>query len=148
MRLHDHPLPSFADQDTRHPYRSLGTALIADAPKALGPRNATLEVNVEVVGHQAHTVTGHRRDGMSRLSAGLPFSTVGGHMSCLGAAGEHSEHLPHVAHFLSLEHLVDNREDTPLLLSHSHGGHHVRMPAYLQRHPRGRGLPAAAAVTG
>ena len=63
----------FADKDNRHPYRALGTALIDDAAKALGPRHAALKVNVEVVGHQPKTVTGHCRDGLGGLPAGLHF---------------------------------------------------------------------------
>jgi hypothetical protein len=53
-------------------------------------------------------------------------------MSCLRAAGERSEHPSHVAHFLGIEHLVENRENAPLFLSYSHGGHPFRMPPYLQ----------------
>jgi hypothetical protein len=95
--------------------------LVADASKALCPRHTAYEVNVEVVGHQPHTVTRHCRDGMGGLPAGLPLDTVGRHMSCLRAAGECIEHPTHAAHFLGIEHLVENREDAPLFLSYSHG---------------------------
>jgi hypothetical protein len=51
-------------------------------------------------------------------------------MSCLRAAGERSEHPSHVPDFLGIEHLVENREDAPLFLSYSHGGHPFRMPSF------------------
>jgi hypothetical protein len=64
----------FADQDAGHPYRALGTAPIVDASKAFCPRDAALKVNVEVVGHQPKTVTGHCCDGVGGLPAGLPLT--------------------------------------------------------------------------
>jgi hypothetical protein len=60
-------------------------------------------------------------------------------MSCLRAARERSEHPSYVAHFLGIEHLVENREDAPLFLSCSHGGHPFRMPPYLQCQAAGTG---------
>ena len=138
----DHPLSLFVDQDTRHPYRALGTAAIADASQALGPRNAALNVNVEVVGHQPKTITGHCGDGMGGLPAGLPVNAVGGHMSGLRAARERVEYPSHVAHFLGIEHLVENREDAPLFLTCSHGGHPFRMPPYPQGRTPGLAAPA------
>ena len=70
---------------------------------------------------QPKTITGHCGDGMGGLPAGLPVNAVGGHMSCLRAARERVEYPSHVAHFLGIEHLMENREDAPLFLSHSHG---------------------------
>src|SRR5271170_2672731 len=119
----------FADKDTGHPYRPFSTAPIDDAPKALCPRNAALKVNVEVVGHQPTTVTGHCRDGLGGLAAGLPLNAVGGHMSSVGTVGERVEHPPHVAYFLGIEHVVENREDALLFLGYSHGGHPLRLPS-------------------
>src|SRR5262249_51174584 len=52
------------------------------------------------------------------------------------------EHPSHVAHFLGIEHLVENCEDAPLFVSYSDGGHPFRMPPYLQCRRRG-GHPAA-----
>ena len=118
----------FADKDTGHPYRALSTALIDEAAKALCPRNAALKMNVEVVGHQTKTVTGHCRDGLGRLPAGLPPSAVRGHMSSLWTVGERVEHPPHIAQFLGIEHLEENSEDTSLFLSYFHGGHPLRLP--------------------
>jgi len=69
---------------------------------------------------QPKTITGHCGDGMGGLPAGLPVNAVGGHMSCLRAARERVEYPSHVAHFLGIEHLVENREDAPLFLSYSH----------------------------
>jgi hypothetical protein len=125
----------FADKDTGHPYRALSTALIDEAPMALCPRNAALKVNVEVVGHQPKTVTGHGRDGLGGLPAGLPLNAVGGHMSSLRTVGERVEHPPHVAQFLGIEHLVDNREDAPLFPGYSHGGHPLRLPSSVVSSP-------------
>src|SRR6516162_2550348 len=137
----------FADKNTGHPYRTLSTALIADARQALRPRNAALKVDFVMTGHHPKAVTGHSRNGLGGLLTGLPLNAVGGHMSSLTTLGERVEHPPHIAQFLGIKHLVDNREDAPLFLSYPHGGHPPRCP-HLQCHPPGRHrLPATTHST-
>ena len=66
-------------------------------------------------------------------------------MSCLRAVGERREHLSNVAHFLGIEHLMENGEDAPLFLSYSHRGHPFRMPLICSVTPRGGHRPGGGA---